>query len=78
MYLTDRVCMEPLTPSMHLSNLLGTHTEGLARIFKALTLGLEKLFHLYKKVEQLPAAEPGTTRDCLLDSGTPYFLRDKR
>ena len=83
LYLTDRVCMEPLTPGIQLSNLLqpvagGTYTEMLARNFKALALGLEKLRHLYQKVEELPTPEPGANRDPLLEIGAPYFLRDKR
>ena len=79
LYLTDRVCMEPLTYGMHLSNLLqGALADSLARAFKALALGLERLFHLYHKVEELPDTELGTTRDSLLETGAPYFLRDKR
>ena len=71
--------MEPLTFGMHLSNLLqGTLSGTLARAFKALALGLARLFHLYHKVEELPDTESGTTRDSLLEIGAPYFLRDKR
>ena len=67
--------MEPLTPTLHLSDMTGAipgYTEGVARVFKALALGINLLSKKYKKLET-SAPKPHSAAG--VKKGIPYFLR---
>ena len=83
LYFTDKVCSQPLTPALHLSDLRSSvpgYTEQLARTLKASVETLGKLRELYLRFSD-PAAAGITggapARDAEIQAGIPYMLRGR-
>ncbi len=79
LYVTDKVCSQPLTPMLHLSDMRWAvvgYTEALVRTFKALVLGIQKLQSFYARFSS-EAQPSGVARDAELEKGIPYMLRNR-
>jgi hypothetical protein len=78
MYYTDKICSQPLTPALHLSDLRSAvpgYTELVARALKATVLTVGRLRGVYKENGDKEVA--GATRDSEIRDGIPYMLRKR-
>ena len=76
MFVTDRVCAEPLTNAVHFNNLLHANFEQVratARLLKSLALGTNKL---YSEMQLLRERQDPLQRSDRLTRGVPYPLHD--
>ncbi len=76
LFVTDRVCAEPLTNAVHFNNLLHANFEQVratARLLKSLALGTNKL---YSEMQLLRERQDPLQRSDRLTRGVPYPLHD--
>ena len=76
LFVTDRVCAEPLTNAVHFNDLLHTnpqHVEATARLLKSLALATNKLYSEMQLLRDQPAP---LQRSELLTRGVTYPLHD--
>ena len=76
LFVTDRVCAEPLTNAVHFNNLLHANFEQVratARLLKSLALGTNKL---YSEMQLLRERQDPLQRSDMLTRGVPYPLHD--
>ena len=76
LFVTDRVCAQPLTHAIHYNDLSHADYEevrGTARVLKSLVLGTNKL---YSEMQLLKEQQDPLQRSDMLTRGVPYPLRD--
>jgi len=80
LFTTDKVCIQPLTPMLHLSDMRGWvpgYTEVLARTLKALVWASKDLKDFYKPYQVSSLSSSATMDDHDPKFGLPYMLRDR-
>ena len=76
LFVTDRVCAEPLTDAVHFNDLLHAnpqHVEATARLLKSLALGTNQL---YSEMQLLRNQQAPKKRLDRLTLGVPYSLHN--
>ena len=76
LFVTDRVCAEPLTDAVHFNDLLHAnpqHVEATARLLKSLALDTNKLYSEMQMLKERPAPLQRSER---LTLGGPYPLHN--
>jgi len=76
LFVTNRVCAEPLTNAVHFNDLLHAnpeHVKATARLLKSLALGINKL---YSEMQLLRERRDPLQRSDRLTKGLPYPLHD--